>query len=75
MILGALRRAGIDRGLLGGSRPWLVIGALAWGLRLARWALRRQERVLLLEELAPGERLVITHAPLPAKARRGRRGR
>jgi hypothetical protein len=75
VILDALRRAGIDRGLLGGSRPWLVVGALAWGLRLARWAMRRHERVLLLEELAPGERLLITHTPVPSKRRRGRRGR
>ena len=59
---GYLRRQAIVRGLVGGSRGWLVLGGVAWGIRLLRrFASTRRLRTVLTEELRPGERLVITH--------------
>jgi len=60
--LALARRRGITRGLLGDSTFWLLAGALAWGLRGVRRALRPIEpaaRTTL--RLRPGERLVVSH--------------
>lgn len=35
-MFGQLRRATLRRGVVGGSWPWLLLGAVLWGL----WALR-----------------------------------
>jgi hypothetical protein len=71
-MLAHLRRLGLTKGLLGGSRPWLVLGALAWGLRAAQWALRRPTDIVFDEPLLPGERLLITHGQPPSRRRRSR---
>ena len=61
-FLGYLRRQAIVRGLVGGSRGWLVLGGVAWAIRLLRrFASTRRLRTVLTEELRPGERLVISH--------------
>lgn len=62
--LGYLRRQAVVRGLLGGQRGWLILGGLAWGVRLLRRAVgTRRLRPVLTEELRPGESLVISHLP------------
>lgn len=74
MAGGLLRRAraeGIRRGVIGGSRAWLVVGGLAWAASALRWALRRDEEVIFVETLEPGEQLTIT-TRRPAKGRRRR---
>ena len=61
-FLGYLRRQAMVRGLLGGSRAWLILGSIAWGVRLLnRLASTRRVRAVLTEELRPGESLVISH--------------
>lgn len=60
-MLRSLTRLGLFRGLLGGSRFWLALGALAVGVRtIARMASRKPE-VVYSEDLEPGQSLVITH--------------
>ena len=62
--LGYLRRQAIVRGLIGGRRGWLVLGGIAWGIRLlGRVANTRRLRTVSTEELRPGESLVISHLP------------
>lgn len=62
--LGYVRRQAIRRGVMGGSRAWLILGAVAWGVRLLmRVANTRHLRAVLTEELRPGESLVVTHLP------------
>ncbi len=56
-----LLRIGIRKGLIGGSKAWLVAGAAAGGIRLLGRMARRDPRVVYCEKLEPGERLVITH--------------
>ena len=59
-----LRRQAIRRGVLGGSRTWLILGGVAWGFRLlTRVAGTRRLRAVLTEELRPGESLLISHLP------------
>jgi hypothetical protein len=61
-MLKTLVRIGFARGL-GGSRGWLALGVTAGGLRLLRRLAKREEEVVYLEKLLPGESLVIQHFP------------
>jgi hypothetical protein len=62
---------GWRRGLVGGERIWLVVGAAAlllqWGLK----ALRKEPEMVFSEKLGLGEQLIITHrAPTGHNGRR-----
>ena len=66
-----LRRRFIFNGILGGSRKWLILGGAAWVLHYARRIFLGSGPVpVYTEELAPGEKLVITHIARPEKRRR-----
>ncbi len=53
-----LRRAGFRKGL-SGSRGWLAVGIVAWGINKMR---ESNDPVLVArEELRPGQRLIISH--------------
>lgn len=49
------------KGLVGGSRTWLVVGAFAGGMRLLQRMARKDPQVLMCEELPEGGVLVITN--------------
>jgi hypothetical protein len=61
-MLRSLIRIGFSRGI-GGSRGWLAVGMTAGGLHLLRRAVKREPDVVYLEELRPGQSLVIQHFP------------
>ncbi|HTJ74871.1 MAG TPA: hypothetical protein VL337_05855 [Acidimicrobiales bacterium] len=61
-MLRSLIRIGFARGI-GGSRGWLAVGITAGGLHLLRRAVKREADVVYLEELRPGQSLVIQHFP------------
>jgi hypothetical protein len=61
-MLRSLIRIGFARGI-GGSRGWLAVGITAGGLHLLRRAVMREADVVYLEELRPGQSLVIQHFP------------
>lgn len=65
------RRQGLYKGLLGGSRGWLVLGATVWGGRLLRRTLGRNEEVVAIEVLKPGQ--AIRLEAIPPVTRRQRR--
>ena len=65
-----LRHYGFVRGVLGGSRPWIVVAGLLWFARNARSLLGRTPEVAACEVLRPGESIVLTAL---APARKGRR--
>ena len=54
-------RNGWRRGILQGSRPWLIAGGLALGLRALQKLAGSEEKVVYSEVLPPGETLVIAH--------------
>jgi len=61
-MLKSLIRIGFARGI-GGSRGWLALGMTAGGLHMLRRAIKREPDVVYLEELRPGQSLVIQHFP------------
>lgn len=56
-----LRRAGTRKGFMGDSKPWLYIGAATWAYRLLRRMAHRKPEILLLEELKPGQRIIVSN--------------
>jgi hypothetical protein len=60
----ALRR-GLRQGLGDGNRVWMAVGTAAVTVRLLQRLARRSE-VVVTEDLAPGQTLVITHLPKPS---------
>jgi len=58
-ILSYVTRRAWRRGVVGGSDVWVVAGAAALLVRLARRG--RGEKVVYREELRPGEAIAIAH--------------
>lgn len=70
-LLRALLRRGVRRGLFGGERLWLVVGAAALLARMGRRAFRHPPELVFSEKMGVGERLLITHrAPERKNGRR-----
>ncbi len=65
------RRAGVYKGLLGGSRGWLAVGGVFWGTRLLRRTFGRTETIAATEKLAPGQ--FVTIRAIRPESRRDRR--
>ena len=61
-MLKTLVRIGFARGI-GGSRGWLAVGVVAGGLRMLRKMAKREADVVYLEDLHPGQSVVIQHFP------------
>lgn len=61
-MLKTLVRIGFARGI-GGSRAWLTLGVVAGGVRILRKITKRDADVVYLEELRPGQSMVIRHFP------------
>ena len=72
-LLETARRLGVMRGVFGDSRPWLVIGGVAWGIRALQWARRPSPETVLREVLEPGETIVIRHEGAPPTRRQRRK--
>ena len=60
-MLRSLMRLGVVRGLIGGNRGWLAIGAGAAGLKVLGKMAAKEPKVVYCEELEPGQSLTITH--------------
>jgi hypothetical protein len=50
-----LRRNALHKGLFGGSRGWLAVGAALWAPRVVKRVLGRNEEVVTIEKLKPGQ--------------------
>ncbi len=64
------RSIGLQRGIVGGSRPWMLVAAVLWGAKAVQWAMRRDERVVFRTVLEPGETLEIVHSADGAASRK-----
>jgi hypothetical protein len=64
------RRNALTKGLLGGDRTWLVIGAVVWGPRLIKRMLGKNEQIVTTEKLLPGTSLLITTLPQRTRTER-----
>jgi hypothetical protein len=66
-----LRRGALYKGVFGGSRGWMVVGAALWGPRLLRRTLGRKEEILATERLVGGQAVRIDSLrPLTRRQRR-----
>lgn len=63
MAIPKLVKRGLRKGLIDGSKPWLVVGAVGGVLHLAKRLATPTEHVVYSEKLSPGEGLLITHFP------------
>jgi hypothetical protein len=66
----ALRRNALYKGLFGGSRGWLAVGAVVWGPRLMKRLLGRNEKVVATEVLKPGQSLYLETIPQQTREQR-----
>jgi hypothetical protein len=62
-MLKRLRQRAFQEGIIGGSTPWMVVGALTWGVYAVQWAMRKKPEVVYRTRLKPGEQLVISARP------------
>jgi len=60
-LIGVAISKGWREGLLGGSRPWLIVGGAALAIRLLQRAAERERVVVFRQELPVGETLTIAH--------------
>ena len=74
-ILSEVGRRAVTKGLVGGSRTWLILGIAAWIFRLLSWALRPTPTVVARDRIGVGESLLIRHEPAPPTRRQRRRSR
>lgn len=58
-LLRAGIRNGWHRGIVGGNRAWVIVGAAALLAHLGRRALTRSDEVLWSGEVAPGQVLTV----------------
>ncbi len=65
-----LRHNALYKGLLGGRRGWMVVGAFLWGPRLLKRLMGREEQTLTTERLKPGESVTITAIRPPSRSQR-----
>jgi hypothetical protein len=68
------RRNAIYKGVFEGDRKWLAIGGAAWGVRLLRKSLGKNEQVVALEKLEPGQGVILRTIP-PVKRRELKRAK
>ena len=64
-LLRIVMRNGLRRGVLGGSRPWLIGLGIAGAVRLIQKIQERERDVVFSEKLDPGQTLVIAHGREP----------
>ena len=66
----ALRRNAVYKGLLGGSRLWMAVGAIVWAPRFYKRVMGRVPEFVAREVLEPGQTVCIEAIPPPTAARR-----
>src|SRR5207253_2568620 len=62
-VFDMLRQRSLSEGVWRGHKGWMAAGAVLWGARGVRWALTREEKVLLRETLKPGETIIVREVP------------
>lgn len=50
-----LRRSALYKGVLGGNRGWMAVGAVLWGPRILRRLFGKQEEIVAVERLTAGQ--------------------
>jgi hypothetical protein len=61
--ISGVRTLALRRGVLGGSRGWMAVAVVLWGLKVLRKASSRRPQVVSVERLRPGQTLQVTALP------------
>ncbi len=61
-VVRMLRRSGVRKGILGGSRGWAAVAVGTWGYTSLKKLARREPELVFSEELKPGDRIIISNA-------------
>ncbi|MEK7422870.1 MAG: hypothetical protein AAB131_03415 [Actinomycetota bacterium] len=62
-----LRRNALYKGLFGGSRGWLAVGAVIWGRKFVKRTFGRNEEIIATEKLTKGQFLRIDAIRPPSR--------
>jgi hypothetical protein len=65
-----IRRAALYKGLFGGSKGWLAVGAVIWGRGFAKKAFGRNEEVVATEVLKAGQFVRLESLAPPTRKQR-----
>jgi hypothetical protein len=65
-----LRRKAVTKGLFGGNRGWMAVGAALWGPRLMRKLFGRNEEIIATERLVAGEAIRLEALRPPTRKQR-----
>jgi hypothetical protein len=60
-LIGIAISKGWREGILGGSRPWLIVGGAALAIRVLQRAAERERVIVYRQEIPVGEAVTITH--------------
>lgn len=65
-----LRRNALYKGVFGGSRGWMAVGAVLWGPKLFKRFLGKNEEVIATEKLVAGQWLRLEAISPPTRKQR-----
>lgn len=65
-----LRRNALYKGVFGGSRGWMAVGAVLWGSKLFKRFLGKNEEVIATEKLVAGQWLRLEAISPPTRKQR-----
>jgi hypothetical protein len=65
-----LRTKAVRKGLIGGSRGWMVVGVVVYGWKALRWLSARNPELVSVERIEPGQTVQITTVAAPTRRER-----
>ena len=65
-----VRSKAVRKGLIGGSRGWMVVGVLVYGWKALRWLTTRRPELVSVERIEPGQTVQITTVAAPSRRER-----
>lgn len=65
-----VRSKAVRKGLIGGSRGWMVVGVLVYGWKALRWLTARRPELVSVERIEPGQTVQITTVAAPSRRER-----
>lgn len=65
-----LRQSAVTKGVLGGSRGWVAVGAVLWAPKLIKRFLGKNEEIIATEKLVAGQWLRLEAITPPTRKQR-----
>ncbi|HAP75479.1 MAG TPA: hypothetical protein DCR14_05290 [Acidimicrobiaceae bacterium] len=65
-----LRRGALYKGVLGGRKGWMAVGAVLWAPKMMKKLFGKNEEVVAVEKLKPGQFVRLEAIPAPTRRQR-----